>query len=82
MPGHLLQLLGVSGPLHRNLGSGLINVAEVVRSQFDGHCPKVFVQPVQLCSPRNRDNPRLLGEQPCESNLSRCCLFSFGDAAE
>jgi hypothetical protein len=47
-PGHLLQLFGVSGPLHRDLCGGLINVAEIVRREFDRGGPDVLVQTMSL----------------------------------
>src|SRR3982751_126231 len=37
---------------------------------------------MQLRGARDRNNPRLLGEQPGERDLSRCRLLPFGDAAE
>src|SRR2546426_7060571 len=37
---------------------------------------------MQLRGAGDRNNPRLLGQQPGERNLGRCCLFLFCDAAE
>src|SRR4029077_3604588 len=37
---------------------------------------------MKLRCPWDRNNPRLLGEQPCEGYLSRCCLLSLCDLAQ
>src|ERR1019366_2730236 len=46
--GHLLELLGVPGSLHRDPGGGIIDVTQIVGREFDGDCPDVFVQTLQL----------------------------------
>jgi hypothetical protein len=45
--GHLLQVFGVPGPLHRDLGEGAVNVAQIVGRQFDASRSDVLLQPVQ-----------------------------------
>ena len=45
--GHLLQLLGVAGPLHRDLGGRGLDLAEVVGRQLDVGRPEVLLQAVR-----------------------------------
>lgn len=33
--GHLLQLFGVSSPLHRDFGGGVIDVTQIIGREFD-----------------------------------------------
>jgi hypothetical protein len=37
--------------MHRDVGSGGINVAEIIRREFDGDSPDIFLQAMQLRSP-------------------------------
>src|SRR5260370_7887333 len=37
---------------------------------------------MKLRCPWDRNDPRLLGKQPSEGYLSRCCLLSFCDLAQ
>ena len=41
-----LQMFGVAGPLHRDLGKGAIDVAEVVGRQSEAGRSDVLLQPV------------------------------------
>ena len=80
--GHLLQLLGVPGPLHRDLRGGGLDLAEVVGRELDRGGPEVLVQPMELRGARDGDDPGLLGEQPGERDLGGRRLLPLGDAAE
>jgi hypothetical protein len=65
----LLQMLRIAGALYRVLGNRALDVAEIVRREFDCHRSDVLVQALQLPGARYRDNPRLLGKQPGERYL-------------
>jgi len=43
----LLQMFRVPGSLHRDLGEGAVNVAEIIGRQFDASRSDVLVQPVK-----------------------------------
>ena len=77
--GHLLQVFGVPGPLHRDLRGGAIDLTEIVGRQFDGSRSDVFVQALQLRGARDRDDPRLPGKQPGERDLRGCRFLPFCD---
>src|ERR1700686_4609661 len=55
---------------------------EIIGSEFDCDCSKVLVQTLQLARSRYRNDPRLLGEEPRERDLSRRRLLSVCDLAE
>ena len=55
---------------------------EIVERQFDRCCPDVLVQPMQLRRAWDGNNPRLLGQQPGERNLSRCGFLLFCEPAK
>ena len=76
---HLLRRLGVPLPLHADLRRGVLDLAEVVRGQFDGGRPDVLLQAVPLRRPRDGHDPRLLGEQPRERDLGGRRLLPRGD---
>jgi hypothetical protein len=48
----------------------LVDVLKLGPGQFHFSRPKVFLQAMQLRRAGNRYDPGLLGEQPCECNLS------------
>src|SRR5439155_27305023 len=77
-----LQLFGVPGPLHRDLGSLARDLTEIVRRKFDGRCSDVLLDARQLRSARDGSDPRLLCKQPCERDLSGCRFLPFRDAAK
>jgi hypothetical protein len=80
--GHLLQMFGVASPLHRDPGSGALDLTEVVGREFDGGRPEVLVQAMQLRGARNRNDPRLLGEEPRERDLGRRRPLPLGGLSE
>ena len=79
---HSLRLLGVAGPLHPDFRGRRIDLSEVVGSQFDGRCPQVLLQSMQLRSARNRYDPRFLCKQPGERDLGGRRLLALPDPAE
>jgi hypothetical protein len=65
--------------LHRDLREGALDLLEIVRRKFDGNRTDVLVQALQLPAARDGNNPRLLGKQPRERDLSWCGLLLFSD---
>jgi AraC-like DNA-binding protein len=59
-------LFRVPSPLHRDLGGGALDVAEIVRRQLDRDPADVLVQVLQLPGAGNRNDPCFLGQQPGE----------------
>ena len=55
---------------------------EIVGREFDRDCSDVLVQTMQLRGAGDRNNPRLLGQQPGQRDLSGRRLLSLCDAAE
>src|SRR5438445_102697 len=68
-------------PLSRHVdpGRALLDVAQVARRQRRVHGAKVLLEARQFLRPRNRDNPRLLREQPRERDLRRRRAFPLRD---
>ena len=62
---------GVAGPLHRDLGDGAIDLAQVVGRQLDGGCAEVLLQAMQLGGAGDRNDPGLLRQQPGQGDLRR-----------
>src|SRR4051794_3533309 len=65
----LLQMFRVPGSLHRDLGDGVFDIAEIVGCQLDARRSKVLVEAVQLRGAEDRNDPRLLGKQPGQRDL-------------
>src|SRR5438034_8132289 len=70
---------GVSRPLHRDLRGSALDVAQIVGRELDGSGSDVLLQAMQLRGTRDGNDPRVLGKQPGECDLSRCRLLSFCD---
>jgi len=68
--------------MHLNLRGGGVDFTEIVRREFDGKCPDVLFQPMQLGGAGDWNDPRFLGQQPCECDLSRRRVLPLGDASE
>ncbi len=47
--------------------------------EFDSKCADVLIQALELPAARDGNNPRLLGKQPGERDLSRCRSLLFSD---
>src|ERR1700712_1311934 len=77
-----LQVFGITRSLHRDLGDGVVDVAELVRQKLDARRGDVLFQAVQLRGAGNRNDPRLLQKQPGERDLRRRRLFRGGDHAQ
>jgi len=68
--------------LDRDLRSGAVDLAEIVGREFDvGRCD-VLLEAAELRGAWDRNDPRLLGEQPGERDLRGGRLLPFGDLAE
>src|SRR5579871_430205 len=63
---------GSRASLHLDPGGAVADLAQVVSRELDPRRADVFLEPVELCSARNRHNPRLLREQPGQRYLGRC----------
>src|SRR5215831_15139799 len=74
--------MGITGTLHRYLCGGGIDVIQVAGRKSDGYSSDVFVEPVELCSARDRRHPRLLSQQPGERDLGGGCTLLFRNAGE
>src|SRR6266403_3921607 len=79
---HFLQTFRVPSPLQRNLRDGALDFAEIFRREFYGSCADIFFQARQLGRARDRNNPRLLSQQPSQRDLSRCRLLLFCELAK
>ena len=62
-------MLGVPSPVHGNLRDRAIDLAEIVGRQREGRGSDVLLEPVQLRGARDRNDPRLLREQPRQREL-------------
>src|SRR6266566_3619023 len=72
---------GLRQPLSRHVdpGRALLDLAQVARRQRHVHGAKVLLEARQFLRPRNRDNPRLLREQPRERDLRRHRALTLRD---
>ena len=61
---------------------GAFDLTEIVGRKFDCSRSDVLLQAMQLRGARDRNDPRLLGQQPGERDLSRCRLLPFCDLAK
>src|ERR1017187_8592850 len=80
--GHLLDVFGISSALHSDLRGGAVDVTEIVRGKFDGRCSDVLLEARQFRGAWDGNNPRPLGKEPRDRNLSMCRLQPFSDVAE
>src|SRR6266567_526638 len=80
--GQLLQLFGVPCPFDLDLCGSAIDLMEIIGSEFEGNCSDVFVQAMQLRGTGDWHDPRLLGQQPRQCNLSRCRILLFCEPAK
>src|SRR5262245_35224310 len=72
-------MFGVARALNRNFGSGVFDLAKVAGGKLDVHRSDVLLQALQLRRARDRNDPRLLLEQPGEGNLRGCGLLPLCD---
>ena len=68
--------------MHLDLRGGAIDLAEIVRRELDRNCSDVLVQALQFPGAWDRDDPRPLGKQPSERELSRRRLLPSCDRAK
>ena len=66
----------------RDLRGGAVDLAEVVGRELDVGRGDVLLQAVQLRRAGDRDDPRLLGEQPGERDLRGRCVLPFRDPGQ
>src|SRR6516164_8967487 len=68
---HLLDVLGVSLPLHIDVRSGAFNFLKFICREFNFGSSDVFFQTMQFGCAWNGNDPRLSCQQPCQSDLPR-----------
>ena len=68
-PGHFHRGCGQSVALQLELRGGHIDPPEVVGGKFDTNRAEVLLQTREFRGARDRDDPRLLGQQPGERDL-------------
>src|SRR5215213_5459554 len=73
------KAFGIAGALHSDLRGGAIYLTEIIRRKFNCDRSEVLLQAVQLCRPRNRHDPRLLGNNPGERNLRGRSFLLLGE---
>ena len=59
-------------PLHLDLRRGRFDLAEVIAGELERNGSEVFLQTLNLSGARDRNDPRLLGQQPRECDLGGC----------
>lgn len=74
--GHGLERLRVAGAFNGDLCRSAVDSVQVVRCQLDIQRTKVLIQAARLGRPRNRHDPRPLGQQPGKCDLGRGGIFS------
>ena len=72
---HPLLRLGVARALRGDLRCSGLDLPQVVGGELDVGGGDVLLEPVQLRGAGDRDDPRLLGEQPGERDLRRRCTL-------
>lgn len=77
-----LKVRRISIALHRHLGEGTFDVAQIVRRQFDAGRADILLEALELRGSGNRNDPRFLGKQPGERDLGRRGVLPGGDFAE
>jgi hypothetical protein len=64
-------------PLNRDVRGGPVDVARIVGRGHDRERSEILFEPRSLGGSRDRYDPRLLRQQPCEGNLSGVASFRF-----
>ncbi len=68
--------------MHRDLGSCTVDLSEIVGCEFDCNGSDVLIQAMQLRGAWDWNDPRLLGQQPRQGDLSGRRLLPLADLAE
>jgi hypothetical protein len=68
------ELFRIPRSLDRDPRSGAVDVAEVVRRELEVDRPDVLFEATPFGRARDRDDPRLPGQQPREGHLTGCRL--------
>src|ERR1700722_4051543 len=77
-----LQLLGIACSFDRDPGGGVIDLAEILGGKLDRSGADVLFEPRELRRTRDRDDPQLLSEQPCERDLRGSRALPSSDLAK
>src|SRR5882672_2027363 len=81
-PRQLLQRLRVSRALDRDLRRGRIDLTQILSGQLDRGSTDVLLEALQLARAGDRDDPRLLRQQPGERDLGWRGPLPRGDGAQ
>src|SRR5260370_34693230 len=73
---HALKVRRIPVALDSNLRGRAIQFLKIVCCQFDESRADILLQSLQFCSAWDGDDPRLLGKEPGESDLSGGCMFA------
>jgi hypothetical protein len=68
--------------LHRDLRSGVVDLAEIIGRKVDRRGSDIVFEAMQLGRTWNWHDPRPLRKQPSKDDLRRCRLLLFGDLAK
>src|SRR5439155_17872573 len=79
---HSLHRLRVPRTLHRDRRCSILDFTEVAGRQLDRRCADVLFQPLDLPSARDRNDPRLLRQQPRQRDLCRGRFLALGNFFE
>src|SRR4051794_15788690 len=77
-----LQVGRIAVALHRDVGQGGFDLAQIVRTQLDGCPANILLETVQLGGAGDRHDPGLLSEQPGERYLCRRRVLARRDLAQ
>src|SRR6185312_758772 len=79
---HSLRAFRVPSPLHRDLGRGAFDIAEIALGELDGNRRDILLQTMQLRGAGDRHDPGLLCEEPGERDLGGRRVLALSDAPE
>ena len=79
---HGLKAFRITGTVDLNFRESFGDLMKIFRTHFDVGASEIFLQALQFGSSGDRDNPGLLGQQPCERNLRAGCVLTVSDVAE
>jgi hypothetical protein len=67
---HLLHRLGIALALHLHAAGGVVELGQVVRAELDLGGTEVLLETFEPAGAGDRDDPRLLREQPGQGDLA------------
>ena len=67
----LLEMRRVASAFHGDIGDGIADLSKIFGGQFNFSRADILLKPMQLRGSGNRDDPRLLSQQPRKRDLCR-----------